>query len=263
MEMIDVGGFSLHASVQGPEDAPTLVLINSLGTDFRTWDPLLPLLPGDLRVLRYDKRGHGLSDDPDDDRGMESRAVDLERLLDRLRIQRAALVGLSVGGQIALSLAGRRPDLVSRLALMDTAARIGTPEMWSARMAGVEAGGLAAIADDVLARWFTAAFRHSDPRFPRYRNMLLRTPAQGYLRTCAAIRDADCREQARGLRLPVLAMAGSEDRSTPPELVRETAALIDGARFLEIPAAGHLPMVERPGEVAAALLPFLAETTNV
>lgn len=112
-------------------------------------------------------------------------------MLDGLGAREVAVVGLSVGGMIAQALAARRPDLVRALVLSGTAPRIGTAEMWNARIAAVEATGLAPIADAVLERWFTARFRAEDPGFALWRNMLVRTPARGYAATCAAIRDAD------------------------------------------------------------------------
>ncbi len=263
MKAIRVGEASLHVRAEGPEGAPTVAFSNSLGTDFRIWDAVIPRLPPGLRVVRYDKRGHGLSDCPGGAWGMREHVADLASLLDALEASQVALVGLSVGGLIAQGLAAERPDLVRSLVLMDTAARIGTREMWDERIRAVEAGGIGAIAEGILERWFTKRFRSEDPAFPACRNMLVRTPAEGYRKTCEAIRDTDFRDLAAALRLPVLAIAGSEDGATPPDLVRDTANRIPGARYLEIPEAGHLPCVERPEAVADALAEFLRETGHV
>ena len=258
-----VGDVNLHVRVDGPADGPVIAFSNSLGTDFRVWDALIPLLPGGFRLIRYDKRGHGLSDCPEGEWGMDAHISDLVALLDRLDARPAVIVGLSVGGMIAQGLALRRPDLVSGLVLMDTAAKIGTAEMWSDRIGMIEAGGIGAIADMILERWFTAGFRNGNPAFPAYHNMLVRTPKDGYLKTCAAIRDTDFTGAAAELSVPVLAMAGSEDGSTPPEVVRATAELIPGARFAEIADAGHLPCVEQPEETAARISSFLREIAHV
>ena len=263
MLVMRVGEVNLHVRVDGPEDGPVIVFSNSLGTDFRVWDALVPLLPGGLRRIRYDKRGHGLSDCPERDWGMDAHISDLAALLDRLDASGAVIVGLSVGGMIAQGLALRRPDLVSGLVLMDTAAKIGTAEMWSDRIGMIEEGGIGAIADMILERWFTARFRDANPSFPAYRNMLVRTPKEGYLKTCAAIRDTDYTGAAADLSVPVLAIAGSEDGSTPPEVVRATAERIPGARFAEIADAGHLPCVEQPAETAALISGFLREIAHV
>ncbi|WP_139812187.1 alpha/beta fold hydrolase, partial [Ensifer aridi] len=164
-----------------------------------------------------------------------------------LAVKRAIVCGLSVGGLIAQSLYQRRPDLVRALVLCDTAHKIGTAEMWDARIAAIKAHGIEAIADGVLERWFTPAFRRPENvAFVGYRNMLIRQPVAGYLGTCAAIRNADYTDAAGKIAVPVLCVVGDQDGSTPPDLVRETAALIAGARFEVIRDAGHIPCVEQP-----------------
>jgi 3-oxoadipate enol-lactonase len=246
MRIVRIDGHAFHVAVSGDPAGRPLVFLNSLGTDLRVWDAVLAHLPPGLRVIRHDKRGHGLSDTP-------ARPWRIEDFADDL-------VGLSVGGLIAQALAARRPDLVQMLILSGTAPRIGTPELWNDRIRRVETEGIAAIADGILERWFSAGYRTTDPAFALWRNMLTRSPADGYTATCAAIRDADLTESTRRLRLPTLAMVGDADGSTPPEIVRATAALIPGARFEVIEGAGHLPGVERPELVARLIADFLAET---
>lgn len=263
MRAIAVGGVTLSLRSDGPEDGPALVFANSLGTDHRIWDPLLPHLPAGLRLIRHDKRGHGLSDCPEDAWGMGDHVADLAGILDALGVKGAVVCGLSVGGMIAQGLAAERPDLVRALILCDTGAKIGAPEMWDARIAAIRAGGVAALADAILERWFTRAFRAGDPTFPLWRNMLLRSDAEGYMRTCAAIRDTDLVESTARLRLPCLAVCGSEDGATPPDLVRETAALIRGSRFEVIRRAGHIPCVEQPAALGRLITGFLEETGHV
>ena len=257
--IVVANGVALHVRDEGPVGAAALVFSNSLGTDLRVWEALLPILPASLRRLRYDTRGHGLSDDPPGPWRIADLADDLAGLLDDRGVGAAVVVGLSVGGLIAQSLALRRPDLVRGLVLMDTAARIGTAQLWNARIAAVETQGIAAISGPILERWFTAVFRATDPRLALWRHMLERTPATGYAKLCAAIRDEDLTDAVRSLRVPTLAMAGEEDGSTPPDLVAATAALIPGARFEVIEGAGHLPCVERPNETAACITRFLED----
>jgi 3-oxoadipate enol-lactonase len=240
-----------------------VVFANSLGTDLRVWDAVLPLLPPGLRLIRYDKRGHGLSDSPPAPWRIEDFADDLAGILDALGVTGAAVVGLSVGGLIAQAFAARRPDLARVLILSGTAAKIGTPELWNERIRVVESDGIAALADPILERWFSARFRAENPALALWRNMLTRSPAVGYAATCAAIRDADLTESTRTLRLPTLAMVGDADGSTPPDLVRDTAALIPGARLEVIAGAGHLPGVEQPETVARLIGNFLKETGHV
>lgn len=263
MQGITVNGVTLHVRDEGPERAPALVFVNSLGTDLRIWNPLIPHLPPGLRLVRYDKRGHGLSDCPAGPYVMEALAAELAALLDSLGVRAAVVCGLSVGGMIAQALAAARPELVRALVLADTAARIGPVEMWDARIAAVEANGIASVADAILGRWFTARFRAHDPAFPLWRNMLIRTPAAGYAATCAAIRDADLTEATARLRLPCLAVAGAEDGATPPALVRGMAERICGCRFQVIADCGHLPPVEQPTALGRLITEFLTETGHV
>ena len=263
MRAVTVEGVTLHVREDGPADGPALVFSNSLGTDLRIWDRLLEHLPQGLRIIRYDKRGHGLSDCPPQPWGMGDHVADLAGLMDALGLRKAVVCGLSVGGMIAQGLAAERPDLVRALVLCDTGAKIGNPEMWDERISAIRAGGMAALADAILERWFTARFRAEAPDFPLWRNMLLRTPVEGYTGTCAAIRDTDLVESTSRLRLPCLAVCGSEDGATPPDLVRETAGLIPGSRFALIRRAGHLPPVEQPAELARLIAEFLRETGHV
>ncbi len=260
MQVLDLDGLRLHIRDEGA-GAPVLFL-HALGTDLRLWDRLLPLLPGGLRLVRVDMRGHGLSDCPPAPYAMGGLVRDAERLCDALGLRGAAVVGLSIGGLIAQGLAIKRPEIVQRLVLSNTAAKIGTPALWHDRIAAVRAGGLGALADGVMARWFPAAFR-ATPELALWRNMLLRTPVEGYAGCCTALAGADFTATTATLRLPLLAIAGSEDGSTPPDLVRETAGLVPGARFALIRGAGHLPCVDRPEDYAAILSQFLRETGHV
>jgi 3-oxoadipate enol-lactonase len=172
---------------------------------------------------------------------------DLLALLDHLRVEKAALVGLSVGGMIAQRLAVRVPHRVKALVLCCTAAKIGTPEIWAERIAAVERGGVPAVVDNVLQRWFTPAFRETRPDdCAGWRNMLVRTPAHGYAGTCMGLRDADLTADAGSITAPVLCVAGDQDGSTPADVVRNTASIIPGARFELIPESGHIPCVEQP-----------------
>jgi 3-oxoadipate enol-lactonase len=259
-----LNGATIHYADEGDRAGAPVVFVNSLGTDFRVWDKVVPLLPEGLRIIRADKRGHGLSELTLGPYSIEGLADDTAALLDRLEVKGAAVVGLSIGGMIAQSLAARRPDLVRGMVLMDTAAKIGTPEMWGERLAAVEAGGIEAIADAVMQRWFPESFRngHADEA-AIWRTMLTRTPAAGYVACGRAIQAADLTEATGKLTLPTLAMAGSEDGSTPPDLVAGTAKLIAGARMEVIEGSGHLPCVDRPAMAAAMITGFLQDLNLV
>jgi 3-oxoadipate enol-lactonase len=258
MAFVRVNGVVLHHEVRGRVDAPALVFANSLGTDFRIWDAMLDALGDRYRVVLYDKRGHGLSEATPAPYSMADHVDDLAALLDHLGVVKAAIVGLSVGGLIAQGLAAKRPELVSALVLMDTAHRIGTDEMWNARIDTVTTKGIGAMADAILERWFTPAYRSPDNAdFVGYAAMLTRTTVDGYAGTCAALRDADLTESTRALKLPALCIVGDQDGSTPPDLVRSTANLIEGAKFEIVAGAGHLPCIEKPAETAKLIADFL------
>ncbi|NYZ12656.1 3-oxoadipate enol-lactonase [Azospirillum sp. RWY-5-1] len=248
----------------GRRDGPVLLFSNSLGTDLQVWDKVVPAFTGDFRVLRYDTRGHGLSDAPAAPYSLDDHVGDMLAVMDDAGVERAILVGLSVGGLIAQGVAARAPERVRALVLSNTAHRIGSVESWTQRMDAISAGGIASIADAILERWFSAAFRRERAaELAVWRNMLVRTPAQGYLGTCAALRDGDLTAAAARIAVPTLCLAGSEDGATPPDLVRSTAGLIPGARFHLIDGAGHIPGVENPEAVIAAIRTFLKENDLV
>ncbi|MEM6887289.1 MAG: 3-oxoadipate enol-lactonase [Pseudomonadota bacterium] len=262
MKLVDLGDVRLHVNVQGPEDGPSVVFANSLGTDLRLWDPIMPLLPPGLRVIRFDKRGHGLSSCPAPPYTMGTLIKDTEKLLDNLGVRDCVFVGLSIGGMIAQGLAVKRLDLIRAMVLSNTAAKIGTPKMWQERIDAVSSGGIEALADAVMERWFSRGFR-ARPELELWRNMLSRQEDQGYAGCSAAISGSDFFTTTASLRLPTLGIAGDADGSTPPDLVRETVDLIPGSSFHLIRGAGHLPCVEKPHEYARVLSGFLAEVGHV
>ncbi|MCG6902748.1 MAG: 3-oxoadipate enol-lactonase [Rhodobacter sp.] len=262
MQIADFGDVQINYRIDGDPDGAPLVFANSLGTDYRLWDQVLPLLRDGLRIIRFDKRGHGLSSCPAAPYSMGALVTDTERLLDHLNVRDCLFVGLSIGGMIAQGLAVKRMDQVRAMVISNTGAKIGTPEMWADRIEGVRKGGIEALADAVMERWFSGAFRQK-PELAAWRNMLTRTPADGYMGCSAAISGTDFYTTTASLSLPTLAIAGSEDGSTPPDLVRETAALIKGSRFHLIRGSGHLPCVENPVEFARVLNDFITETGHV
>lgn len=247
----------IHFHVSGPAAAPAILWVNSLGTDLRMWDDVVALMPG-WRHIRFDKRGHGLSATPQTPWDVNDLADDAAALLDHLGVAKAVVAGCSVGGMIAMAMAIRHPATVRAMVLSNTAAKIGTPEAWAARMDAVRTGGIASISDAVLERWFPVGFRQSDAAKP-WQTMLLRCDPAGYIGTCGALSRADLRAGIRQLALPVLMIAGSEDLATPPDLVAETCAMIPAAQLVTMPGSGHLPAIDAPGATAAAIGRFLKE----
>jgi 3-oxoadipate enol-lactonase len=264
MHIATINSVRLHYAESGDPDGVPLVFSNSLGTDFRVWDRLLPLLPPGLRLVRYDMRGHGLSDAPEGEYFMGDLVGEAAGLMDRLGLKGAVFVGLSIGGVVAQGLAAERPDLLRAMVLSNTAAKIGTPDSWGQRVATVRAEGIASIADGILGLWFSKKFHETRAdELAGWRHMLTRTPVAGYCGCCAALAETDLRDSTAGLTLPTLVLAGSEDGSTPPDLVRETADSIAAARFEVIRGAGHIPCVEQPERMAALIEGFLKENAIV
>jgi 3-oxoadipate enol-lactonase len=257
---VTLGAVTLHVQRDGSESAPPLIFVNSLGSDLRIWDPLVPHFADRFALFRYDKRGHGLSDVPPGPYRIRDHSTDLERLLEHFHISGAILVGISVGGMIALDLAARRPERLAGLVLCDTGLRIGDEELWNARIQAICERGLPEVARGIMQRWFTPSFAEREPvAYQGYYGMLSRTPEAGYLGTCVAIRDADLRGELESVTHPVLVLVGALDVSTPPSLGRELADSLLDARFEVIDDAGHLPCVEQPNALATRINAFLQE----
>lgn len=259
MAFANINGTVLHHEfLTEDDDAPVVVFINSLGTDFRIWLPLIDELTANWSILLYDKRGHGLSDRGKTPYTIEEHADDLIGLCRHVGIKKAVFVGLSVGGLIVQALYARKPELVRKIVLSNTAHKIGTAEMWATRIAAVEKDGIEALADGVLERWFTPDFRaRRKTDLAGYRNMLVRQDAISYAATCGAIRDADFTETVSGIKVPVLCIGGDKDGATPPDLIKSTASMIPGARVEIIDSCGHIPCVEQPEELAELLTNFV------
>ncbi len=259
MHLLKLDDIALHWRQDGDPDGAPVVFCNSLGTDLRVWDAVVDRMPAGLRLIRFDKRGHGLSDAPPSPYAMGALVRDAERLLDDLGVTDTLWVGLSIGGLIGQGLAAKRPDLIRAMVLSNTAAKIGTREMWQDRIDTVLADGVGALADAVIQRWFAPAFR-ATPQVALWRNMLAHTPAQGYAGCCAAIAGSDFYTTTAALRIPILGIAGTEDGSTPVDLVRETVDLVPGSRLEILRGAGHIPCVETPDAYAKLLTDFIAAT---
>jgi 3-oxoadipate enol-lactonase len=253
---------AIHVQIDGPAGAPAVVFANSLGTDLRLWDRVLPLLPQNLRYIRYDKRGHGLSSLDAGSRDIADHISDAIAVIKAYAQGPVVFVGLSIGGLIAQGVAASRPDLLRGAVLSNTAAKLGTADSWNARIAAVQEGGCAAIADGVMGRWFGPDFLAS-AELPLWRNMLARMSSAGYIAACHALAGADFRAETARLTLPALMIGGALDGASPPEVVKETANMIAGAQYVCIPNAGHLPCVEAPAAWAAHVSPFLKAHANV
>ena len=248
----------LNYRLEGPEEAPVLVLSNSLGTALGMWDEQAPALRERFRLLRYDTRGHGGSPAPPGPYAIEDLGRDVARLLDHLGIERASFCGLSVGGMTGMWLAAEAPGRVERLVLLCTSALLGQKGVWDERIATATGQGMAALADGVIERWFTPAFRAENPGAVEGMARTLReTDPGGYAGCCAAIRDMDLRDRLPSIAAPTLVVSGAEDPATPPEHGRLIADAIPGARFEVVPDAAHIANVERPRRITRLILTHL------
>jgi 3-oxoadipate enol-lactonase len=249
----------LHHTFAGPQDAGVVVLSNSLGTTLAMWEPQAAALARDHRVLRYDLRGHGRSPVPEAPYSIADLGSDLLALLDRNGIARASLFGVSLGGMVSMWVAVHAPERVDRLILCSTSAVMGPPESWTERAALVRREGTAAVADAVVARWFTRAFAAAQPDVvARIRGQLAATPAEGYAGCCEAIREMDQRPDLPAIAAPTLVIAAEGDPSTPPAHARTIAGLIPGARLEVLDRGAHLVNVEAPDVVNPLVLAHLA-----
>ncbi|HEY6069444.1 MAG TPA: 3-oxoadipate enol-lactonase [Gaiellaceae bacterium] len=242
----------LHYRIEGEGDR-AVVLSGSLGSTLAMWDPQVPALTSDFRVLRYDHPGHGGSAPPQVTR-IEYFAEQLVALLDELGLDRVHFCGLSLGGAVGMALARDAPGRVERLVLCCTSLRFATPESWEDRAETVRSEGVEAIADAVLERWFTPGF----PDVRRYREMLVSTPDEGYADCCEALRVWDARGTLGSIRAATLAIAGADDPSTPPTELGAIAAEIPAARLHVIDGVRHFVNVERPDVFNNVLLEHLA-----
>jgi 3-oxoadipate enol-lactonase len=214
-------------------------------------------------IIRYDKRGHGLSDCPPGPYSIRDLSNDLAGLLAYLHVTEAILIGISIGGLIALDFTINHPQKVSALVLCDTGAKIGTPDFWTQRIEAVSNHGMPDIAETIMSRWFAPTFsqrRAAD--YQEYFDMLVHMPTIGYTATCKALRDADLRDKLDTIEVKSLVLCGSEDMATPPKLGRELAASLN-AHFELIENAAHLPCIEQPSAMATKMLRFFQENGYV
>lgn len=247
----------IHYQLAGPSNASTLVFSNSLGSNVSMWEPQLFTLTQHFRVLRYDTRGHGQSSVTPGPYTIEQLAGDVLALLDELHLERVHFCGLSMGGSTGMWLGVNSPQRLNKLVLCNTAAKIGTPEIWNPRMETLRKGGVKAISSGVLGRWLSEPFRSQFPDVAAATlRMLESTDTQGYLANCAAIRDFDARESVSAIKVPTLVISGIHDVSTTAAEGRYLAQAIPSARYVELDAA-HLSNIEQSALFNSELVNFL------
>jgi 3-oxoadipate enol-lactonase len=260
IKFVTVNGVTHHYRRDGVPDGVPLVFINSLGCDLRIWDGVASRLADRFHLIRYDKRGHGLSDTPAEPYSMRQLSGDLLGLLDHLAVERAILIGVSVGGMVALQTAVDHPSRVAALVLCDTAAKIGTEDYWNDRIATLREHGLAHIASAVVNLWLTEPYIEQNLAvFQGFYNLLSRMPLEGYIGTCAALRDADLRDRVKDISAPALVICGAADAALTPETARGLADSLLSGRFQLIEEAAHIPSIQQAETVTSAITDFLKD----
>ena len=252
---VNANGLTMHVQVDGPEAAPVLVLLHSLGTSLHVWDAQARALAGPFRVVRPDLRGHGLTGVTSGPYSIVGLAADVLAALDALGIHQAHVGGLSIGGMVAQSVAHQAPGRVASLVLCDTALSIPPAQGWRDRAALVRAQGIPAVADAVMARWVTPGFMQA-PAASGLRAMLLRTDPEGYAAAAEAIAAADLSADTAALHVPALVLVGDKDEATPPASAQALCDALRGS-LVTLPGAAHIPTVEVPDLVADAIRRFL------
>jgi 3-oxoadipate enol-lactonase len=244
----------------GDESARPMLMIHALGADSEMWEAQLPDLSSMRRVVMVDLPGHGNSVPGPGPYTIRDLGEDILDVATTAGVAEFDLCGISLGGLISLWIAGHSPDRVLSLTASNTAARIGSEEIWQARIDTVAAGGMVAVSEQALARFFTSTFatRHHDTVERASRTLLTTDPA-AYMACCAALRDADLRELVEAIRCPTLVIGGSDDISTPPDESVWLHEQIEGSALHILDGAPHFANLEQPEAWTALVTGFLAE----
>ena len=248
-------GCTFRCSLEGRVGAPLITLSHGLATDMTMWDDIVPLLTQRYRVLRYDSRGHGGSAATPGDYSLAMLEDDAIGILDTLDFAETHFVGLSMGGMVGLGLALSRPERLASVAVCDArgSAPVEYRAAWSDRSQKVRDGGIEAMVEPSVTRWLTQGFQRSHPQtLDRMRNMVRRTSPEGYCGSAAALRGLDYERLLPDVLVPMLFLTGSGDQGAPPAVVRAMQAMAPGSRYVELPNAGHISVVEQPAPFAAA-----------
>jgi 3-oxoadipate enol-lactonase len=259
MPMIDADGCLLNVSVEGRDGGPTLMLSNSLGCTLQIWEPQMKALTQVFRVIRYDRRGHGKSSVPPAPYSIERFGRDVLAILDDLNIDKVYFCGLSMGGMVGQWLGANAPERLDKIILSNTACYYPDPTNWLNRIKAVKEGGIAAVADTVIAGWLTADFREPEPRIAaNMKTMLLATPVQGYLACCEALSTLDQRALLPKIKSQTMVIAGQHDMATPVAAGEFISRQIPRASLTILDAA-HISNVEQPHAFTDAVIGLVTQ----
>lgn len=252
-----MSGARLASVLDGPADAPLLVLSGSLGSTLDMWEPQVPGLSRTWRLLRFDHPGHGASPVWTEPVTVEAIGRAVLEFLDEAGYSRVCWCGLSLGGAVGQWVAAHAPERIERLILCCTLARFNT-DLYSGRAVTVRERGMEAVVEAVIGRWFTPSFGERHPEVvARYRAMLEGIPPEGYAACCEAVARFDSRPYLASITAPTRVIAGRDDMATPVAGVRDLCERIPNARLEIIEDAAHLANVEQCRAVERAILSHL------
>lgn len=258
MPIAELSSARIHYQLDGPQDAPVVMLSNSLMSDLSMWEPQLPALLAQFRVLRYDTRGHGQSEMTPAPYRMEQLADDAAELITATGVGAVHFVGLSMGGMIGQQLAVRHPEKVLSLSLCDTASEMPTLEMWNERIGTARDKGIPGLADGTIKRWFVADFVARSPdTIVNVRRMILTTPLEGYVGCASAVRDMSQTDILKTIKAPTQVIVGRDDPACTLAQSQVLQREIPGAVLHVIDDAAHLSNIEKPEQFTGLLLDFI------
>jgi 3-oxoadipate enol-lactonase len=260
--IVDANGVALNVVIEGPEGAPWITFVGGIANDHRLWDGAAWRLRDDYRLLRFDSRGHGASGSTPAPYTLPLLAGDVIALWDALGIERSCLAGLGLGGVVAVEAALRQPAGVTALVPVSCRASVTDAyrAIWPPMVELASSGGMQAVAQTTIERWFAADFRDRNPELiATIRDAILATSVDGYLGSIAALLSLDWRQRLDAFRMPVLYVSGEHDRvGAPPEVMQELSDATPGSRHVVLPGATHLSVVCNPDAFARALRSLLA-----
>lgn len=261
MPSLTVNGIALNYRIDGPDAAPWITFTTGITNDQSMWDPHVAALTKTHRLLRFDTRGHGDSQASPAPYSLDLLIGDIVGLWDALGIERSTLVGLGLGGVVSIGAALAHPGRLDGLVPVACRAEP-TPEyraIWPPMIEAAQAGGIAAIAETTVQRWFPDAFKQANPAIlDRVRAMIRKTSLEGYLGCIAALLQMDYGARLGTIDLPVLFVSGALDRlGAPPALMQGLARAVPGARHVSLPDAGHICTLANPTAFDRTLIDFL------
>ncbi len=263
IERIEVEpGIHLAVDIPSSLSKPVIVLSSSIGASMGMWDEIYDRLSDQMSLVRYDTRGHGVSDAPTGPYSIERLGLDVIAILDALKIPRAVFCGLSLGGLTGMWIGANRGERLGGLVLANTAANFPPASMWRERAAAVRTSGMSSLVPATLERWFTKAFRDRAPaRIEQFAEMIGATPSEGYAGCCDVLAVADLRPRLSDISCPVQVICGGHDPSTPPARGEEIVAAIKGAQMVSLDAA-HISAAEAPDAFASELSKFVSRAVS-